>query len=579
MAASATPARSRWFEDGPMILENVIAASSELFTVGTMLLMTVGVVAGLIAGAIPGFTIAMAVVLVLPFTFGMSAVQGLATMIGVYVGGLSGGLMAGILTGIPGTPSSVATTFDGFPMARQGRPGLALGIGVWSSFFGGVISAIVLVLVAPQLARIGQEFQPWDYFALMAFALTVTASLAGDNMVKGLIAGLIGLLVATIGEDAVVGVPRFTFGVDSVQQGFAFLPVLIGLFAFTRLLADVQDTDKAQQKLSDNSAEAVRIEHMKAARAVLARWGNLVRSSLIGVFTGVLPAAGSSISNILAYDQAKKYSKEPEKFGTGYIDGIIAPESANNATAGGALIVMIALGIPGDIITAVMLGALLIHDVVPSPTFIADEPVIAYSIFISFFVANFIMLAMQSMTLRGFVMVTQVRMYMLASVILFYCALGVFALNNVEFDMWTLFWFGLGGFVMRTFGFPIVPVILGVVLGNIAENALAQVIALSSDPTPFITRPWSLFFILLGLFSSFFHVYQKHRGTSRWTLCFIPAMCIAVSVPVFMMEGEVRPVIAAGLALFGLYLLYKRHRSGWEVTPVPETTPVETLEG
>ena len=562
-----------------MIIENITIAASEIFTLGTIFLMTLGVVAGLIAGAIPGFTIAMAVVLVLPFTFGMNPVQGLATMIGVYVGGLSGGLMAGILTGIPGTPSSVATTFDGFPLARKGQPGLALGVGVWASFFGGVISAAVLVLVAPQLARIGQEFQPWDYFALMMFALTVTASLAGDNMVKGLIAGLIGLLVATIGEDAVVGVPRFTFGVDSVQQGFAFLPVLIGLFAFTRLLSDVQDRQKAQQNLGASSAEAVRLEHMKAAREVLSRWVNLVRSSLIGVFIGVLPAAGSSISNILAYDQAKKNSKEADKFGTGHIDGIIAPEAANNATAGGALIVMMALGIPGDIITAVMLGALLIHDVVPSPTFITDEPVIAYSIFIAFFVANFLMLAMQSLTLRGFVAVTRVRMYMLASVILFYCALGVFALNNVQFDMWTLLWFGIGGFVMRMFGFPIVPVILGVVLGNIAENALAQVIALSNDPTPFVTRPWSLFFIVLGLFSSFFHIYQKRRGLSRWTLAFIPAMYLTLSIPVFMMEGTVRPVLGVGLGLFGLYLLFRRHRSGWVIDGPKERIATGGLEG
>ncbi|MBT3373881.1 MAG: Tat pathway signal protein [Rhodospirillaceae bacterium] len=562
-----------------MIIENITIAASEIFTLGTIFLMTLGVVAGLIAGAIPGFTIAMAVVLVLPFTFGMNPVQGLATMIGVYVGGLSGGLMAGILTGIPGTPSSVATTFDGFPLARKGQPGLALGVGVWASFFGGVISAAVLVLVAPQLARIGQEFQPWDYFALMMFALTVTASLAGDNMVKGLIAGLIGLFVATIGEDAVVGVPRFTFGVDSVQQGFAFLPVLIGLFAFTRLLSDVQDRQKAQQNLGASSAEAVRLEHMKAAREVLSRWVNLVRSSLIGVFIGVLPAAGSSISNILAYDQAKKNSKEADKFGTGHIDGIIAPEAANNATAGGALIVMMALGIPGDIITAVMLGALLIHDVVPSPTFITDEPVIAYSIFIAFFVANFLMLAMQSLTLRGFVAVTRVRMYMLASVILFYCALGVFALNNVQFDMWTLLWFGIGGFVMRMFGFPIVPVILGVVLGNIAENALAQVIALSNDPTPFVTRPWSLFFIVLGLFSSFFHIYQKRRGLSRWTLAFIPAMYLTLSIPVFMMEGTVRPVLGVGLGLFGLYLLFRRHRSGWVIDGPKERIATGGLEG
>lgn len=548
------------------MIENILLATTELATLGTVVLMMLGVMAGLIAGAIPGFTIAMAVVLVLPFTFGMTAVQGLATMIGVYVGGLSGGLMSGILTGIPGTPSSVATTFDGFPMARSGRPGFALGLGVWASFFGGVISAIILVLVAPQLARIGQEFQPWDYFALMVFALTVTASLAGTNMVKGLISGLLGLLIATIGEDAVVGVPRFTFGSDAMRQGFAFLPVLIGLFAFTRLLFDVRDTAKARENLGASTAEAVRIEHLTAARAVLSRWGNLIRSSLIGVFTGVLPAAGSSISNILAYDQAKKYSKEPEKFGTGHVDGIIAPEAANNATAGGALIVMMALGIPGDIITAVMLGALLIHDVVPSPTFISEQPIIAYAIFISFFVANFMMLALQSITLRGFVLVTRVRMYMLASVILFYCAVGVFALNNVGFDMWTLFAFGVLGYIMRTLGFPIVPIILGVVLGRIAESSLSQAFAITTDLTPFIERPWSLFFLLLGAFSIFFPSYQRRRGQAKWTLVFIPILMIVLAVPVAQMNGIIRPVLAAAMVAGGLYLLWRRHRAGWETS-------------
>ncbi|NCF82686.1 MAG: Tat pathway signal protein, partial [Proteobacteria bacterium] len=195
-----------------MLIDNIVAAFHELFVLETILLMMVGVVAGLIAGGVPGFTIAMAVVLTLPFTFGMDAVQGLAVMMGVFVGGLSGGLMSGILTGIPGTPSSVATTFDGFPMARAGRPGLALGIGVWSSFFGGIISAVLLVTLAPQLARIGLEFQQWDYFALVLFALTITASLAGDNLIKGLIAGALGLLVATVGEDEINGVARFHFG-------------------------------------------------------------------------------------------------------------------------------------------------------------------------------------------------------------------------------------------------------------------------------------------------------------------------------------------------------------------------------
>ena len=547
------------------LIETILAASAELFTVQTMVLMVVGTMAGLLAGAIPGFTIAMAIVLTLPFTFGMPPLQGLATMIGVFVGGLSGGLMSGILTGIPGTPSSVATTFDGFPMARSGRPGLALGVGVWSSFFGGIISAVLLMTLAPQLARIGLEFGPWDYFSLVLFALTITASLAGENLVKGLIAGALGVLIATVGEDEINGVARFNFGTDALKQGFAFLPVLIGLFAFSQLLSDIADKQRARQPLSDSGARAVRIEHGKAAIAVLSRWGNLLRSSLIGVFTGILPAAGSSISNILAYDQAKKSSRTPEKFGSGIEDGIVAPESANNATAGGSLITMMALGIPGDIVTAVMLGALLIHDVVPSPSFITEQPTLAYGIFIAFFVANFIMLALQSVTLRLFVLVTKVRMYILASIILSYCAIGVFALHNVQFDMWTLFVFGIVGFTMRNLGFPLAPMILGVVLGKIAEVNLSRAVAISSDMTMFVQRPWSLFFLLLGLFSLFFPFYQQYRGIKFWTLLYPIAILFALSIPLFIMGGVTRPAIGGLMILLGGYLIYTNMRNGWRL--------------
>ena len=505
-----------------MIIENILAAFVELGTIKTFILMMVGVAGGLIAGAIPGFTIAMAVVLTLPFTFGMPAPQGLATMVSVLVGGLSGGLMAGILTGIPGTPSSVATTFDGFPMARRGEPGLALGIGVWSSFSGGIISAILLVTLAPQLARIGLEFNPWDYFMLVMFALTITASLAGKNMVKGLIAGAMGLLIRTVGEDEAIGMARFNFGSDTLLQGFDFIAVLIGLFAFSQLLRDVRDPVAARKSLTDKGTIYVRIEHRRAVSEVLKRWTIVVRSSLIGVFTGILPGAGGSIANILAYDQAKKASKHPEKFGTGIADGIIAPESSNNAVEGGALIMMMALGIPGDVTTAVMLGALLIHDVIPSPTFIAEEPLIAYSIFISFFLATFMMLGLQSFMLRVFVLVTRIRMYVLAGVILGFCGIGVFAINNIEFDVWTLVWFGILGFLMRHFGFPLAPMILGVVLGNIAELNLARAMAITTDISPFFTRPWSLFFFTIAIFSAVFPLFQGHRGKKKWTLFYLP---------------------------------------------------------
>ncbi len=550
------------------ILLNVYAAVEAVGSVTTLSLMLIGVAGGLLAGAIPGFTIAMAVVLTLPFTFSMPPEQGLATMVSVLVGGLSGGLMAGILTGIPGTPSSVATTFDGFPMARRGEPGLALGIGVWSSFFGGIFSAICLMTLAPQLARIGLEFQPWDYFMLVMFALTITASLAGRNIVKGLIAGALGLLVRTVGEDEAIGMARFNFGNDDLLQGFDFIAVLIGLFAFSQLLSDVRDRDAARKSLSEKRSVRVRIEHLSALKEIAKRWTIVVRSATIGVFTGILPGAGGSVANILAYDQAKKASKHPEKFGSGIPDGIIAPESSNNAVEGGALIILMALGIPGDVTAAVMLGALLIHDVVPSPNFISDNPVLAYSIFIAFFIATFMMIALQSVMLRVFVLVTKIRMYVLAGVILGFCGIGVFALNNVTFDLWTLLWFGILGFVMRHFGFPLAPMILGVVLGNIAELNLSRAMAINTDLTLFVTRPWSLFFLIVAGFSAIFPIFQAHRGRMKWTLFYLPLGCFAAAVPLFLMGGIVRPLIAAIVFGFGAYTLWQRSRSGWRLEAV-----------
>jgi len=548
-----------------MILENVMAAANELATIKTISLMLVGVAGGLIAGAIPGFTIAMAVVLTLPFTFGMPATMGLATMVSVLVGGLSGGLMAGILTGIPGTPSSVATTFDGFPMARNGEPGLALGIGVWSSFSGGIISAILLMTLAPQLARVGLEFNPWDYFMLVMFALTITASLSGKNMIKGLIAGAVGLLVRTVGEDEAAGMARFDFGIDTLLSGFDFIAVLIGLFAFSQLLNDVRNPKDARRALTERGAVDVKIEHGRAIGVLIKHWTVVVRSSLIGVFTGILPGAGGSIANILAYDQAKKASKHPEKFGTGTPEGIIAPESSNNAVEGGALMILMALGIPGDVTAAVMLGALLIHDIIPSPTFITEEPVLAYSIFIAFFGATFMMIGMQSFMLRVFVLVTKVRMYVLASVILGFCGIGVFALQNVTFDLWTLLWFGILGFVMRHYGFPLAPMILGVVLGNIAELNLARALAITTDLSPFVTRPWSLFFLIISVFSAMFPIFQAHRELKKkWTLFYLPAACFAASVPLYMMGGVPRPVMATIVAGFGAYQLWRRYQNGWQ---------------
>jgi putative tricarboxylic transport membrane protein len=221
--------------------------------------------------------------------------------------------------------------------------------------------------------------------------------------------------------------------------------------------------------------------------------------------------------------------------------------------------------IPGDVTAAVMLGALLIHDVVPSPTFIAEEPVLAYSIFIAFFLATFMMLGLQSFMLRIFVLVTKIRMYMLAGIILGFCGIGVFAINNVEFDLWTLLWFGILGFVMRQFGFPLAPMILGVVLGNIAELNLARAMAITTDLSPFVTRPWSLFFLIIAIFSAAYPLFQAHRGLRIWTLLYLPAVCLAASVPLFMMGGVPRPILATLLTGNGLWTLYRRWQGGWHL--------------
>jgi putative tricarboxylic transport membrane protein len=528
----------------------------------TLTYMVIGVGAGLMAGSIPGFTIAMAIVLTLPFTFSMPPAQGLATMISVLVGGLSGGLMSGILTGIPGTPSSVATTFDGFPMARNGEPGLALGIGVWSSFCGGIISAVLLVLFAPQLAMVGLEFQPWDFFMLVMFALTVTASLAGEHLVKGLIAGAAGLFIRTVGEDEAVGVGRFDFGSDYLLTGFDFIAVLIGLFAFSQLLSDLRNPVTARNALSDRKQVKVKIEHRRAIGILLKNWVVVIRSALIGMFTGILPGAGGSIANILAYDQAKKAAKDDANFGKGDPRGIIAPETSNNAVEGGALTPLMALGIPGDITAAIMLGALLMHDIVPGPTFIKDEPALAYSIYIAFFLASFIMIGMQSGVLRVFVLVTRIKTYVLATVILAFATIGVFALHNSIEDIWTLFFFGILGFVMRQFGFPLAPMILGVVLGNIAELNLARALAIDADPMLFFVRPWSLFFAIVAVFSMIFPVYQKHRDTgSLLERFFSPLVLFSLSLPLFMMGGFLRTTLAVAAIAVSGFILWRRFGS------------------
>lgn len=491
------------------MLEIFSQAVLSVFEPDVFIGMTIGVLAGLIGGAIPGITITMTVILVLPFTFGMDPLQAIATMIGVYVGGESGTLVSASLLGIPGTPSGIATTFDGYPMTKNGEPGRAVWTGIWASLLGGLLAGVPLVIGATQLAKLALRFGPWEYFSLFILTLSIVGALTEGSIIKGLLSGALGLLITTIGADPIMSVPRFTFGLEILTTGFAFLPILIGLFAFSQLLNDLESRrEHAETRTTDYDLS---VSHLKVFKDILSQPFNLAWSTLVGFWIGILPAVGGSAANILAYDQAKKFSKHPEKFGTGISDGIIASESSNNANIGGSLITMMAFGIPGDAVTAVMLGALIIHGIQPGPLFATTHIKVAYGLLASYFIAHFVTVIIMGMSLRAFIKVITVPLYTLIPVVLVFCVIGSYALNNIMENVYTFFIFGLLGYLMVKTGFPLAPMVLGVILGDQIEVNLIRAIMTDSNPWLFLTRPISGTLLVLALLSFILAIYQERR--------------------------------------------------------------------
>jgi len=481
-------------------MDDFLIGAAQIFTFATLAYMLAGSVAGILAAAIPGFTVTMAIVLTLPLTFAMEPLQGIAVMLSVYVGGYTGGLISAALLGIPGTPSSVATTFDAFPMARSGEPGRALSIGVWASFFGTVISTIVLIFAAPPLALFAVRLGPWEYFSLIVFALTVVGSLVGSSVIRGMLAGLVGLAISTVGTDPMLGRPRFDFGIEVLQTGFPFLVVLIGIFAISQLVAEVEDADKVR---SGNSLVTGTIDFQtwKVMKEVLMRPVNLVRSSIIGVLIGALPGAGGSIANLVAYDQAKRASKHPENFGKGETDGIVASEAGNSATAGGGLIPLIGLGIPGSAVDAILMASLMVHGISVGPRLILDNGDLVYGMFIAMAVSSLMMLVVAVFSMRLFLRVTEVPKWLIVPVVMTCCVVGTFALNNRVTDLYLLIFIGIAGYTMRALGYSLAPLVLGVILGPIAETNLRRALMTDPDLSLFLTRPISLIFLIAALLS------------------------------------------------------------------------------
>ncbi len=482
-----------------------IAAPEPLFFI------VLGVLAGIIVGAIPGLGGAMLIALLLPVTFYMDSLMALMLLVSIYVGSVSGGLITAIMLNMPGTPSAVMTTLDGHPMAASGRAGRALSLGIMASFVGGLVSWIFLAVLSPPLADFALRFGPYELFTLVLMALVLIATIAEGSLIKGLLIALFGMGVAMVGTDTSSGVSRLYFGIEPLNAGFRLLPVLLGVFVISQIIADVLK----EERVVEESQGALN-EFFPSGGDVRKHGANSVRSSLIGTWIGVLPGVGSAIAAIVAYTTTKSFSKTPENFGKGEEAGIVAAESANNASVNGALIPLITLGIPGSVIDAILIGALVIHDLQPGPLLFQNSPDIAYGVIAAALVANFVMVAVMFLGVRPIAKIATVPNAYLYPSIIVCCVIGTYSLGNNLTDVWVMFAFGVIGFLFRKGGYPVGPFVLGYILAPLAERELRSGLMLYDESiVPLFTRPISLFFIVLTVILAAWPFVQARRKAKR----------------------------------------------------------------
>lgn len=464
---------------------------------------------GLFFGSIPGLTFSMALALMLPFTFGMEAVPAVALLLGVYVGGMTGGSVSAILLGIPGTPSAAATVFDGHPMAQKGEAGIALGSAVVASTFGGLFSLVVMMLLLEQVAAIAIKFGPAEIFALVLFGLSTICGLAERSLLRGLIAGVLGLMLMIVGLDELDGVARLTFGTVQLQQGVNLLVAMIGLFAVPQVIGAFMDYGRVQPLKIPQDVRA----RLPSLQQLGERLWLMVRCAGIGTGIGAIPGAGGPIAAFLAYDHARRFDRRPENFGKGELSGVVAPETANNAVTGGAMVPLLSLGIPGDPATAVILGGLLIHGLHPGPMLFRTHLDTIYALYVTIVLAYVVILAVQLGGIRVFVRVLQVPPHLLAVCIIVLCGLGSYAIRNSIFDVYLMGIMGLFGYVLQRLRIPVAPVVLGLVLGETLENQYRTALILSEGSHRiFIESGPALFFYALTALTIGLHVWSTLRG-------------------------------------------------------------------
>ncbi|MCC8190957.1 MAG: tripartite tricarboxylate transporter permease [Planctomycetes bacterium] len=481
-----------------------------VFELRTFLYIVLGVAAGMCIGCLPGLTATMGVALVLPLTFGMEAAPGILLLIGVYVGAIYGGSVSAILIRTPGTPAAAATVLDGYEFAKRGEAGRALGISTTSSFIGGIVSCIVLTLLSPQLAKVALDFNAPEFFMLAVFGLCIIASISGDSLAKGIICGAAGILLSCVGIDGITGSMRFTYGNINLLSGINYIPVMIGLFAMSQAFEGIERIYVKGEASKKIDSVLPKREDLRTILTLSPLFG------LVGTFIGIIPGAGADIGAFVAYGQAKNLSKNPAAFGTGVTAGVSAPEAANNGVTGGALIPMLTLGVPGDAVAAIMIGALTIQGLQPGPLLFRNHSTLVYSVFLGMVIANCAMFIMGLSCIRIFTKVLSIPKAILTPGIFVLCVVGSYAMANNFFDVYTMLIFGIIGYFLNKVEYSSSPAVLGIILGPMAESNFRRALIMSKgNYGTFFATGISWLFIVLIVSSLVLPLWTRHKHRRR----------------------------------------------------------------
>lgn len=470
-----------------------------------LLFALIGVFLGTLVGVLPGIGPTAGIALLIPVSTGMDPIAALIMMAGIYYGSMYGGSTTAILINTPGEAASVVTAMDGYQMAQQGRAGPALAIAAIGSFIAGTLGVVGLMFLAPPLADFALRFGPPEYFALMFLGLTIVISLAGKSLAKGLIAGVLGLLIAMVGLDPIYGSPRFTFGTLEMMGGINFISVVVGLFAISEVLIGVEARSQSYVKNKLSGIWPTKEDLQKSVKPIL-------RGSLIGFFLGILPGSSSSVTAFLSYDVEKKMSKYPDKFGTGMIEGVAGPEAANNGATSGGMVPLLTLGVPPSAPLAVLLGAFLVLGVRPGPLMFSEQPELVWTLIASMYIGNLMLLILNLPLVGMWARLAMIPFPILASSVLVLSFIGSYGVRNSMFDAWMALLFGVLGYLFHKVGIPSVPLILALILGPMLEAALRQSLTLSRGGLDiFFTRPISLTLLLVAAISVAFSIYSRRK--------------------------------------------------------------------